>query len=105
MRARNRDPDDDGRFNGAQLSTIEPDQVYEYTIRFWRGTGNLFQEGHRIGIEISSSWYSYYLPNLNTGADNVAMVTRDQAVVATQRVYHGGDRASHIVLPVIRRER
>ena len=105
MRARNRDPDDEGRFNGAQLSTIEPDEVYEYTIRFWRGTGNLFQEGHRIGIEISSSWYPYYLPNLNTGADNVALATRDEAVVATQRVYHGGERASRILLPVIRRER
>lgn len=105
MRARNRDPDDEGRFNGAQLSTIEPDEVYEYTIRFWRGTGNLFKEGHRIGIEISSSWYSYYLPNLNTGADNVAMVTRDEAVVATQRIFHGGERASNIVLPVIRRQR
>ena len=33
------------------------------------------------------------------------MVTRDEAVVATQRVYHGGERASRIVLPVIRRER
>ena len=103
MRARNRDPENEGRFNGAQLSTIEPDQVYEYTIHFWRGTGNLFQEGHRIGIEISSSWYPYYLPNLNTGRDNVALATRDEAVVATQRVYHGGERASRIVLPVIRR--
>ena len=105
MRARNRDPDNEGHFNGAGLSTIEPDEVYEYTIHFWRGTGNLFQEGHRIGIEISSSWYPYYLPNLNSGADNVAMVTREEAVTATQRVYHGGERASHIVLPVIRRER
>ena len=67
MRARNRDPENEGRFNGAQLSTIEPDQVYEYTIHFWRGTGNLFQEGHRIGIEISSSWYPYYLPEPQHG--------------------------------------
>lgn len=103
LRARNRDPNNQGRFNGAQLSTIDPDQVYEYTIEFWRGTGNLFQEGHRIGVEISSSWYPYYLPNLNTGKDNVALVTADEAVVATQRIYHGGSRASHIVLPVIPR--
>ena len=31
------------------------------------------------------------------------MATRDEAVVATQRVFHGGERASRIVLPVIRR--
>jgi len=105
MRARNRDPEDEGRFNGAQLSSIEPEKVYEYTIRFWRGTGNLFQKGHRIRVEISSSWYPYYLPNLNTGKDNVAMVTASEAVVATQRVYHGPERPSQILLPVIRRDR
>lgn len=101
MRARNRDPDNEGRFNGAELSTIDPNEVYEYTIKFWRGTGNLFLEGHQIGVEISSSWYPYYLPNLNTGNDNVALATREEAVVATQRIYHGPERASHIVLPVI----
>lgn len=101
MRARNRDPNDQGRFNPAQLSTIEPDKVYQYTIKFWRGTGNLFKRGHRIRVEISSSWYPYYLPNLNTGADNVAMVSIDEAVVARQKVHHGPQYPSHIVLPVI----
>ncbi len=101
MRARNRDPDNEGRFNSTELSEIEPNEVYEYTIRFWRGTGNLFQKGHRIRVEISSSWFPYFLPNLNAGNDNVATVTADQAVVATQKVYLGGKRASHIVLPII----
>ena len=101
MRARNRDPGNEGRFNAAQLSTIEPNKVYEYTIRFWRGTGMLFQPGHRIRVEISSSWYPYFLPNLNTGADNLAMVTASEAVVAKQTVRHGPQNLSHIVLPVI----
>ncbi len=105
MRARNRNPEDDGRFDASRLSTIEPDRVYEYTIPFWRNTANLFFEGHRIRIEISSSWAPFYLPNLNTGRDNLALVTADEAVVATQRVYHGGPRASHIVLPIIPRDR
>ena len=43
MRARYRDPEHDGAFNPDKLSDIEPDQVYEYTIDFWRGTGNLCQ--------------------------------------------------------------
>jgi putative CocE/NonD family hydrolase len=103
IRARNRDPENEGRFNGARLSTIVPGQVYEYTIEFWRGTGNLFKKGHRIRVEVSSSYYPYYLANLNTGADNVALVTLDEAVTATQTVHHGGRHPSHIVLPVIPR--
>jgi putative CocE/NonD family hydrolase len=105
MRARNRDQEDEGRFNAAEFSTIEPGEVYEYTIRFWRGTGNLFRVGHRIRIEISSSYYPNYLPNLNTGHDNVGLARAEEAVVAEQRVYHGGEYASHVVLPVIVRGR
>ena len=101
MRARNRDPDNEGRFNAAQLSTIEPGKVYRYTIRFWRDTANLFKVGHRIRIEISSSWFPFFAPNLNTGADNLAMVSLTDAVVASQTIHHGGDYPSHILLPVI----
>jgi uncharacterized protein len=102
MRARNRDPANEGQFSSAQLSTIDPGRVYEYKIQFWRGTGNLFERGHRIRVEISSSWYPYFLPNLNTGADNLAMVSVSEAVVAHQTVHHGPEYPSHILLPVIR---
>ena len=101
MRARNRDPENGGVFTPERLSTITPGQVYEYTIKFWRGTGNLFAMGHRIRVEISSSYFPYYLRNLNTGADNVGLVKESDAVVATQSVYHGPRYPSHIVLPVI----
>jgi putative CocE/NonD family hydrolase len=99
IRARHRDPENGGAFNPEKLSVIEPDKVYEYTIHFWRGTGNLFKKGHRIRVEISSSYYPYYLRNLNTGADNIALET--EMVVAKQKIYHDKERPSHIVLPVI----
>lgn len=101
IRARSRDPLDSGRFNSAQLSTIEPGKVYQYTIRFWRGTANLFQRGHRIRVEVSSSWFPFFLPNLNTGADNLAAVSLSEAVVAHQSVHSGSKYPSHILLPVI----
>lgn len=99
MRARHRDPDRAGGFNPAMLSLIEPNQVYEYTIEFWRATANLFARGHRIRVEISSSYFPYYLRNLNTGADNIGLETT--AVVAEQKLMHRSGQASHIVLPVI----
>jgi hypothetical protein len=102
MRARHRDPDHNGSFNPAKLSLITPDQVHEYTIEFWRATSNAFLKGHRIRVEISSSFFPYYLRNLNTGADNIGLETT--SVVATQRVMHSTGQASHIVLPVIPRK-
>jgi putative CocE/NonD family hydrolase len=101
IRARNRDAANGGRFNGARLGTIEPGKVYQYTISFWRGTANLFQGGHRIRVEISSSWSPYYLPNLNTGADNLATVSIEEAVVARQSLRHGPDHPSHVLLPLV----
>ena len=99
IRARNRDPAKGGEFNGAQLSTIEPNRVYEYRIKFWRTTGNVFAKGHRIRLEVSSSYYPFYLRNLNSGADNAGLAT--ESVVATQQVHHGASYPSRIVLPVI----
>lgn len=99
MRARHRDPERQGAFNAERLSTIEPDQPYDYTIDFWRPTGNRFSRGHRIRIEISSSYYPYYLRNLNTGDDNLGLTTK--SVIARQTIYHDRERPSHVVLPVI----
>lgn len=99
MRARHRDPEHNGAFNPAKLSTIEPNAVFEYTIDFWRATANVFGKGHRIRIEISSSWFPYYLRNLNTGADNIGLETR--SVIAKQTIYHDAKHPSHVVLPII----
>lgn len=100
MRARHRDGPD-GKFNPERLSTIEPGKVYPYTIDFWRATGNAFAAGHRIRVEISSSYFPYYLRNLNTGADNTGLET--QSVVAQQAVHHDRQAPSHVILPVVPR--
>lgn len=101
MRARHRDPKRGGAFNPDKLSKIEPNHVHEYTIEFWRTTANAFQKGHRIRVEISSSYFPYYLRNLNTGADNIGLETT--SVVAEQKVFHTTEYPSHVVLPVIPR--
>jgi hypothetical protein len=99
LRARCRDPEHAGRYNPDRLSVIEPDRVTEYTIRFWRGVGNVFQKGHRIRVEVSSCYYPYYLRNLNTGADNVGLETT--WVTARQRIHHDERHPSSVLLPVI----
>lgn len=99
LRARCRDPEKRGAFNAAKLSALKPEEVYEYSLEFWRGTGNVFLKGHRIRIEISSTFFPYYLPNPGTGEDNVGLQTRK--VVAKQRILHDAAHPSHVVLPII----
>ena len=101
MRARFRDPQNAGAFNAARLSEVVPDRVYQYSLDFWRGTGNVFEKGHQIRIEISSSYFPFYLPILNTAADLEGFETHP--VVARQKVYHTHQYPSHVVLPVIPR--
>ena len=99
MRARHRDPEQGGAFNAHRLGKIEPDKVYPWIIDFWRPTGNRFFAGHQIRIEISSSYYPYYLRNLNTGEDNLGLATKP--VVAKQSIRHDARFPSSVVLPVI----
>lgn len=101
MRARHRDPKHHGAFNAHKLSTIKPEQAYEYTIKFWRPTGNVFLRGHRIRVEISSSYFPYYLRNPNTGGDNIGLATEFHP--ANQTIFHDAERPSHVVLPIIPR--
>ena len=99
MRARHRDPQRRGAFNPRKLSTTRPDQPYEYTIEFYRPTGNVFARGHRIRIEISSSYFPYFLLNPNSDEDNIGLVKKFRS--ARQTIFHDQNRPSHVVLPVI----
>ncbi len=76
---------------------VVPGQVYEYRIDLV-ATSNLFERGHRIRVEISSSNFPRFDRNPNTGNPfGMDAETR----TATQTVHHAGSLASHIVLPVI----
>jgi putative CocE/NonD family hydrolase len=82
-------------------SLSEPEQVYEVTLDL-EVTSNVFLPGHRIRLEISSSNFPRYDRNTNTGGV-IAQESLDQAIVATNRVLHGPEHPSRLVLPNIRR--
>lgn len=88
------------RYRGGldRMAPVLPGQVME--IRIDAGpTANAFLPGHRIRLEVSSSNFPRFNRNLNTGgpiADEVTPRT------ARQTVYHGGARASALILPVVR---
>jgi uncharacterized protein len=76
---------------------LEPSKVYEYTIDLW-STSHVFQEGHRVQVEISSSNFPKYDRNPNTGHK---FGEDAELQKATQVVHHDNEFASHIILPVV----
>lgn len=78
---------------------IESGKVYQYAIDMW-STSHVFQRGHRMRLEISSSNFPRYDRNPNTGHD---FGVDTELKAANQAVHHSAPHPSHIVLPVIPR--
>jgi len=78
---------------------MTPGQSYQVRISL-PPTSNLFQAGHRIRLDISSSNFPRFDINPNTG-EPVGRHTHTR--VAQNIVYLDGDRPSHMVLPIIPR--
>lgn len=92
IRARYRD-------SASAPTMMQPGQAYCFEIDLW-ATSNVFLPGHSIRLEISSSNFPRFDRNLNTGA---AFGDGAVGVPAHQRVFHQGDKASFVTLPVIPR--
>ena len=75
---------------------MEPGQVYPLTIELYP-TSNLFAQGHRIRLDISSSNFPRLDVNGNTGENPALSPIR---IVADNTVYHDRGRPSHVVLCV-----
>ena len=82
---------------GDSTELLEPGEVAEYRIRLYP-TANVFKQGHRLRLDVTSSSFPRFSRNLNTGED-VGTGTRME--VAHQTVLHSGVYPSHVVLPVI----
>ena len=78
---------------------IEPGKAYRYEIDLWV-TSNVFNAGHQIRVEISSSNFPRFDRNPNSG---LPFGTDTELNVATQTIFHSPDQASHLLLPVIPR--
>lgn len=72
-------------------------EIVAYEIDLW-ATSNVFLPGHQITLEISSSSFPQYAPNLNTGK---SMLESKEAVKAQQMIYHNEKYPSHMILPII----
>ena len=76
---------------------VEPGEPVQVTITLYP-TSNVFAQGHRIRLDISSSNHPRFDVNPNTG-EPIGLDRRRAA--ANNTVFHDHGRASKVVLPVI----
>ena len=80
-----------------QEELMEPGQVYPIQITL-APTSNLFQAGHRLRIDISSSNFPRLDVNPNTGEP---MGKHTHTVVAHNTLYCDRERPSYVRLPLV----
>ncbi len=70
--------------------------------RFILPTANhVFLAGHRIMVQVQSSWFPLYDRNPQTFVPNIFFAKPQDYVKATQRIYHAAGVASFIELPIV----
>ena len=70
--------------------------------RFALPTANhVFRPGHRIMVQIQSSWFPLYDRNPQTFVPSIFWARPEDYRKALQRIYHGPGRASLIELPLV----
>jgi hypothetical protein len=88
-----------GRYRAslARATPLTPGEVYPFTIELYP-TSLVFQKGHRIRLDVSSSNFPRFDVNPNTGEplnDNRRWATADNTV------FHDPVHPSHLVLPIV----
>ena len=83
----------------AEPKAIEPGKPLTY--RFALPPANhVFLPGHRIMVQVQSSWFPLYDRNPQTFVENIFWAKPEDYKKATQRVYHAPGAASSVELPV-----
>ena len=79
-------------------SLLTPGETYRFEIPL-TPTAMRFRRGHRVGVEIMSSWFPRFERNMGSGAPN--NLKDADARVATQTVRHDEAAPSRLELPVV----
>ena len=78
---------------------LTPNQVSKITYTM-PGIVHTFKKGHRIMVQIQSTWFPLVARNPQKYMDNYQLATAADFQKATEKIYFGGKNASMIVLPI-----
>ena len=79
---------------------VAANEVLNYRIAL-PNVSHTFLPGHRIMVQIQSTWFPLYDRNPQTFVPNIMFAKPEDFAKATQRIWHSADSASAIELPVI----
>ncbi len=89
------------RDDPAKPSPIPAGQVVSYSLAL-PNVDHVFLPGHRIMVQIQSSWFPLYDRNPQTYVPSIFDAKPADYQKATQRVFHAPGQASYVELPLVR---
>jgi putative CocE/NonD family hydrolase len=78
---------------------VRPGEVLDYTIDLHTAS-HVFLRGHRVMVQIQSTWFPLYSRNPQTFVPNIFLAGAADYQPATHRICRDREHASHIVLPL-----
>ena len=82
----------------AMVCSLRKVAEYKFSLH---GQSYRFQKGHRIMVQVQSSWFPLIDRNPQTFVPNIFEAKASDYRAATQRVYRSAKYPSHIVMPII----
>jgi uncharacterized protein len=91
-----------GRYRES-LETPKPIKANEPLLYHWLlpTANHVFLPGHRIMLQVQSSWFPLYDRNPQTFVPNIFWAKPEDYRKATQRIYHAPGQASMVELPLV----
>jgi putative CocE/NonD family hydrolase len=80
---------------------IRPNRVEEYAIDL-HANNHTFKKGHRVMVQVQSSWFPLYDRNPQKFVANIFQASPEAYQTATQRIYESARYPSRITLPVMK---
>ena len=91
-----------GRFRRSftKPEPIPANQVVEYSIDL-HTNDHAFLQGHRIMVQIQSTWFPLYDRNPQKFVPNIFLARDADYIAATQRIFRSGRYPSHVTIPTL----
>jgi predicted acyl esterase len=88
------------RKNLEKPEAVEPGKVEEYTIDLHWGN-HCFRKGHRIMVQVSSTWFPLIDRNPQKYVPNIFEAKDEDFQTARQQVHRSKNHASHLILETL----
>ena len=88
------------RYSFTRPEPIPANRPIEYAIDL-HTANHAFLKGHRIMVQVQSTWFPLYDRNPQTFVSNIFAAKDSDFQSATQKVFRSGQHASYIALPVL----